>query len=111
MDFILLQCHGACGWATARFDTAIHCVQYGPAGDVIAAGGSNGRMHLICAHTGETILCPLRCDNAVRSVAYSPDGTKLAAGLYYPSNSVVVFNTQTNEQICSLNVGYAPFSL
>ena len=50
-------------------------------------------------------LSTVRCDSAVSSVAYSPDGTKLAAGLYAPSNSVVVFNTQTNEQICSLKVG------
>ena len=35
-------------------------------------------------------------------MAYSPDGTKLTAGLGNPSNSVVVFDTQTNEQICSL---------
>jgi WD40 repeat protein len=54
------------------------------------------------AKTGEQIGSPLRCDNAVLSVAYSPDGTKLAAGVDYPSNSVVVFNEHNNEQICSL---------
>ena len=36
------------------------------------------------------------------SVAYSPDGTKLAAGLGHPSYSMVVFDTQTNMQICSV---------
>ena len=45
----------------------------------------------------------MKVDNAVISVAYSADGTKLAAGLGNPSNSVVVFDTQTNEQICSLS--------
>ena len=110
VDVVLRHYYGACGWGTARFDAAIHCVQYGPGlGDVIAAGAADGRIHFICAQTGEKILCPLRCDSEVRSVAYSPDGTKLAAGLYYPSNSVVVFNTQTNEQICSLRGHrYAP---
>ena len=125
-------------------DAAIHCVQYEPAGDVITAGDDDGRIHFICAQTGEKILCPLRgngrkvmsvswspdgtrlasgsvdktvliwdaasgeqlcslnVDSAVLSVAYSPDGTKLTAGLGYPSYSVVVFDTQTNEQICSL---------
>jgi WD40 repeat protein len=120
-------------------------VQYGPGlGDVIAAGAADGRIHFICAQTGEKILSPLscdssvlsidwhenrivagcydgtikvfdaqsgdrlstvRCDNEVLSVAYSADGTKLAAGLGYPEPSVtvVVFNTQTNEQICSLS--------
>jgi len=78
---------------------------YGPAGDVIAAGDFGGRIHFLCAQTGETLLRPLRCDSAVRSVAYSPDGTKLAAGLDYPSNSVVVFNTQNNQQRWSLKNG------
>jgi hypothetical protein len=38
--------HGASGWDTARFDSNIMSVQYGPAGDVIAAGDSDGRIHL-----------------------------------------------------------------
>eukprot|EP00802_Teleaulax_amphioxeia_P021534 Tamp_21898.p1 GENE.Tamp_21898~~Tamp_21898.p1 ORF type:complete len:172 (-),score=18.19 Tamp_21898:603-1118(-) len=46
------------GW-TARFDVAIGCVQYGPTGDVIAAGGADQRIHLSCAQTGDTIGCPL----------------------------------------------------
>ena len=49
--------HGASGWDTASFDSAINSVQYGPAGDVIAAGDSNGRIHLICTQTGAKILC------------------------------------------------------
>ena len=57
------------------------------------------------------LLSTMRCDNVVLSVAYSPDGTKLAAGLYPFSNSVVVFNTQTNEQICSLNVDAGTFGV
>ena len=194
VDLILQHYYGACGWGTARFDAGIHCVQHGPAGDVVAASDSDGRIHLICAHTGETSLCPLRghgsdvnsvswspdgtrlasgsldagvliwdaasgeqlcsltghtdmvtgvcfdptgktivscsldktirfwdsstgaaigspvrCDSGVLSVAYSADGTKLAAGLGDPEPSVVVFNTQTNEQICSLRGHrYAP---
>ena len=72
---------GACSWATVRFDAGITCVQYGPAGDVIVAGVSNGRIHLICAQTGENILCPLRGhDCAVMSVSWSPDGSRLASG-------------------------------
>ena len=50
--------HGASRWGTARFDAAIWCVKYGPTGDVIAAGAEDGRIHLICAQTGEKILCP-----------------------------------------------------
>jgi len=94
--------HRASGWGTAHFDTGILCVQYGPAGDVIAAGDADGRIHLICSQTGEKISCPLKVDGDVCSVAYSTDGTKLAAGLAYPSNSVLIFDLQTNEQICFL---------
>jgi len=52
--------HGACGCGTARLDAEIRCVQYGPDGDVIAAGDDDGRIHFICAQTGEKVLCPLR---------------------------------------------------
>ena len=59
--------------------------------------------------TSGSCLSTLRCDSEVLSVAYSPDGTILATGLYYPSNSVSVFDTQTNKQICSLRGHrYAP---
>ena len=58
VDQILRHCYGACGWGTARLDAAIMCVQYGPAGDVIAAGDFGGRIHFLCAQTGEKILCP-----------------------------------------------------
>ena len=61
VDLVLRHYYGACGWGTARFDAGIRCVQYGPGlGDVIAAGASDGRIHFICAQTGEKILCPLR---------------------------------------------------
>jgi WD40 repeat protein len=67
--------NGACGWGTARFDEAITCVQYGPGlGDVIAAGASDGRIHFICAQTGEKILSPQKVDNEVEGVAYSRMG-------------------------------------
>ena len=49
--------HGASGWDTAHFHAGIFIVQYGPAGDVIAAGDKAGRIHLICARTGAKCLC------------------------------------------------------
>jgi WD40 repeat protein len=58
VDLVLRHYYqGASGWDTARFDSEIWSVQYGPAGDVIAAGDSDGRIHLICTQTGAKILC------------------------------------------------------
>ena len=111
VDLVLRHYYGACGWDTAHFDTAVQCVSYGPACDMIAVGCmDDGRIHLICAHTGENILCPQREDevrtlpkgirsdfelclekkleqhhhqehaDSVSSVHFSPDGTQLVTG-------------------------------
>ena len=45
VDLVFENYYGACGWGTVRFDADIHCVQYGPAGDVIAAGSFDGRIY------------------------------------------------------------------
>ena len=75
---------------------------------MVAAGCYNGNIFFVDAAAGQ-IKSSVRCDSQVQSVACSADGTKLAAGLGYPKPSVVVFNTQTNEQICSLRGHrYAP---
>jgi len=103
-DLVLRHYYGACSWGTARFDARIQCVQYGPGlGDVIAAGASDGRIHFICAQTGEKILCPLRGHNSeVMSVSWSPDGTRLASGSL--DARVLIWDAASGEQLCSLNV-------
>ena len=55
VDLVFRLYHGASGWGTARLDEEISCVQYGPSGDVIAAGAGVG-IHLLCAQTGAKIL-------------------------------------------------------
>jgi len=93
VDQILRQYYGACGWGTARFDAGIRCVQYGPGlGDVIAAGADDGRIHVICAQTGEKILCPLKVDYAVDCLTYAPNGDVLAVGDRY--GNINFFNSQ-----------------
>ena len=58
MDLVLRHYPGgSSGLYTSRFEAAIRSVQYGPAGDVIAAGDAGGCIHLICAQTGAKILC------------------------------------------------------
>jgi len=111
VDLVLRHYFGACG-CTARFDAAIFCVQYGPAGDVIVAGDSDGRIHFICAQTGENLLCPLNVDSLVFSVAYSPDGTTLAAGCYQkiyfldPTAGEIKSSLNVDSQV--LSVAYSP---
>ena len=90
-------------------------MQYGPGlGDVIAAGASDGRIHFICAQTGEKLLSP-RGEKAIRCVAFSPDGSLIAAGdggLYGSSGEVRIYNASTGDPVGSpLNVGCAPFFL
>ena len=81
VDLVLRHYYqGASGWDTARFDSGIMSVQYGPAGDVIAAGDSDGRIHLICTQTGAKILCLKDHSNWVWTVAFSFDGKVLASG-------------------------------
>ena len=101
--------YGACGWDTARFDAKISCVQYGPGvGDVIAAGADDGRIHFICAQTGEKILCPLKAhSDFVNAVAWSPCGQWLASG--GEDKMVYVYDTKTFEVKWPLTVHSTSF--
>ena len=93
--------YGACGWGTVRFDAGIHCVQYGPAGDVVAASDSDGRIHFICAQTGEALVCPLSGHRyGVNSVCWNNDGTKLASGS--DDKTVKVWDPTTGECLWTL---------
>ena len=95
VDLVLRYYYGACGWGTARLDVAIHCVQWGPAGDVITAGDGDGRIHFICAQTGEKVLCPLNVGSCVRSVQFSPSGDTVAAGC--DNGTVQIIDVTTAE--------------
>ena len=99
VDQILRQYYGACGWGTARFDAGIGCVQYGPGlGDVIAAGSSDGRIHLICAQTGEKILCPLSCDSHVFSIDWHDN--RIVAGCH--DGTIKVFDAQSGDRLSTV---------
>ena len=102
--------HWASGWDTARFDAAILSVQYGPAGDVIAAGGKDG-LHLICAQTGVNLLCLKGHSAQINGVGFSLDGTMLAScsGEYvknqygeHGDNSVRLWDVGTGKELKKL---------
>ena len=100
---------GSCLSTLTGHTVAVTGVCFDPTGKTIVSCSWDKTIRFWDSATGAAIGSPVNVDSAVFSVAYSPDGTKLTAGLGYPSNSVVVFDTQTNEQICSLRGHrYAP---
>ena len=79
----------------------MHSVSFSPSGDIIAVGRRSGKFYFVDAAAGQ-VKSSVSVDGEVCSVAYTPDGTKLAAGLGYPSHSMLIFDTQNNEQLCQL---------
>ena len=53
-------------------------------------------------------LWTVKVDNSVASIAYSPDGSKLAAAHY---KTVSIFNMETNEVLCTVNVDSGVWSV
>ena len=106
VDLCLRHYYGACSWGTARFDAGIQCVQYGPGlGDVIAAGTSDGRIHFICAQTGEKILSPLSCDSPVLSIDWHEN--RIVAGCH--DGTIKVFDAQSGDRLSTVRGHrYAP---
>ena len=99
---------GSCLSTLTAHSDWVRAVAWSPCGQWLASGGDDKMIYVYDTKTFE-VKWPLKVDSQVLSVAYSPDGTKLTAGLGYPSYSVVVFDTHTNEQIRSLRGHrYAP---
>jgi len=81
VDLVLRHYHGgASGWDMAGFEKPVVSMQYGPAGDVIAAGDSSGRIHLICTQTGAKFFCLEGHSDFVRCVQFSTDAKQLVSG-------------------------------
>ena len=71
-------------------------MQYGPGlGNVIAAGDADGRIHFICAQTGEKILSPLSCDSSVLSIDWHEN--RIVAGCY--DGTIKVFDAQSGDRL------------
>ena len=70
---------------------------------IVAGSGSRGegKVWIFDSTSGALIGSPLKVDNSVGSIAYSPDGSKLAAAHY---KTVSIFNMETNEVLCTVNV-------
>ena len=83
----------------------VRAVAWSPSGQWLASGGGDMMVYVHDAKTFEVKwrLKP-EVDNSVESIVYSPDGSKLAAAHW---QSVSIFNVETNEVLCTVNVGYA----
>ena len=95
-----------------RGEKPIRCLAFSRNGRILAAGdgyvlgGKDYSIRLYDAESGTQIGCPLKFDYEVSSVAYSPDGSKLAAAHY---KTVSIFNMETNEVLCTVRGHrYAP---
>ena len=104
VDLVLRHYYrGASGWDTARLDAAICSIQYGPGGDVIAAGDGDGRIHFVCAQTGEKILSTLTGHSDwVWSVSWAPDGKRIASGS--SDKTVRLWEAATGKELSQLDV-------
>ena len=118
VDLVLRHYYGACGWDTVHIDAGmmlngfysggIYCVQYGPAGDVIAAGSSDGRIHFICAQTGEKILCPLTAHrDRVTGVCFDPTGKTIVSCSW--DKTIRFWDSATGAAIGSPVIGHSDY--
>ena len=79
----------------------VNSVSWSPDGTKLASGSEDKTVKVWNPATGEQ-LCQLKVDGSVYGVAFSPDSTTLAAGLGGPSNSVLIFDAQSGEQLRQL---------
>ena len=87
----------------------VMCLSYAPSGDMLAVGDYDGNIHFFNAQ-GEKLQSPVSGHlNLVYSVAWSPDGTKLASGS--ADKTVRIWEAATGKELSQLNVGYVLFSL
>ncbi|KAH7906490.1 WD40-repeat-containing domain protein [Hygrophoropsis aurantiaca] len=77
------------------------CVAYSPSGHVVAAAdnfaGDGAEVVLLHAETGKPAHEPLQVGNSIRSLAFSPNGTRLAAGS--ADGKVRIFDVETGETV------------
>jgi WD40 repeat protein len=85
------------------------CVEYSPAGKLIASGSvapnllnlkdSRGEVKLWDAETGAEVLSVKNQDGVILSLAFSPDGKRIASSSIDRDNSFVVWETKTGAVV------------
>ena len=88
----------------------VRCVAFKPNNANIVVSGSDDKTIKTWDITSGSCLSTLRGHtDFVTSVCFSPDGSKIVSGS--EDKTILVWDAASGEQLCSLNVGYAPFSL
>ena len=85
--------------------TDVWSVAFAPFGPGLAAGLGNGSIQVWDGQTGEELRYLRGHEGWVCSLAFSPDGSRLASGSYGSSDlnhTVCLWDVATGEQVCSL---------
>ena len=81
----------------------VYSVSFSPMGDMIAVGCYNGKIHLLDTATA-AVKRSLTVDSPVNSVAFSPDGSTIAAAHY---ETIQIFDAQTQAKVGSPLTGHS----
>ena len=84
-------------------------VAFHPTKNLVASCSYDKSVKLWNADSGAELWTVTGRTDVVSSVHFSPDGKRLVSGSW--DETVMVWDPSTGEQLCQLNVGYAPFSL
>ena len=104
---------GSCKCTLSGHNDPVRSVCFSPCGTKIVSGGGLGKnvggngdfsIRIWDAETGTQIGSPLTVDNGVSSVAFSPDGSKIAAANYM---EIQIFDTQTQAKVGSPLSGHS----
>ena len=110
----VVVCDPVSGFELRRFHGhrgEVDSVSFHPNGVQVASGSHDKTVRIWNVETG-TCEWTVNVDSSVYSVAYSPDGTTLAAGLGFRSNSVLILDAQSGKIKSSLSGHrYVPFPI
>ncbi|KIK33425.1 hypothetical protein CY34DRAFT_813606 [Suillus luteus UH-Slu-Lm8-n1] len=79
--------------------SVVESVVFAPDNETFASASRDGTVCVWKRETGEIVFGPLKVGSRAYSVAYSPDGTKLAAGT---DEHIIIWNLKTGKELLKL---------